>query len=227
MAAAPAFSASRTSSTECAVSFVVAPAMTGRGERSHTVSKRIRFSSCERTGDSPVVPATTRASLPLSARWRARETAPSGSSDPSSVKGVTIAVTIRPKRARGTRGNYQAGGGIGRPPPSARRDRPLRQLEGGVLVLTVGEVLVLDRPEIGEAGTQPAVPGVEQAEFFQVRHDLREEHGLEGLPVGCVEGEREDVAGRDAHPVPHLLLQEAVAHSHGRLVGELLSLADL
>ena len=47
-------------------------------------------------GDSPVVPLTTRPSLPWSTRWVARRCAASRSSAPSSSNGVTIAVSTRP-----------------------------------------------------------------------------------------------------------------------------------
>ncbi len=48
--------------------------------------------------DSPVVPLTTRPSWPSSStRCDASRPTPSTSSDPSSAKGVTIAVSITPK----------------------------------------------------------------------------------------------------------------------------------
>ena len=59
------------------------------------------FSASLVVGDSPVVPLTTRPSLPASTRWAASRWAPSRSRAPSAVNGVTIAVSIRPKGALG------------------------------------------------------------------------------------------------------------------------------
>ena len=87
--------------TEWAVSVVVDPAITGIVTASATHSQRVSFSASLRVGDSPVVPAITRPSLPCSCSHAARVAAPSTSSDPSSVNGVTIAVRTRPKRAMG------------------------------------------------------------------------------------------------------------------------------
>ena len=81
------------------MSAVVEPAMTGIVTASATASHRVSFSASVSVGDSPVVPATTRPSLPCSCSQRASVAAPSTSSEPSSVNGVTIAVSTRPKRA--------------------------------------------------------------------------------------------------------------------------------
>src|SRR4029453_3554651 len=59
---------------------------------------RRSFSSAVSVGDSPVVPATTRVSVPLSSRWRARRWAPGTSRLPSGLNGVAMAVSTRPKR---------------------------------------------------------------------------------------------------------------------------------
>ena len=66
---------------------------------SATASHSVSFSSSVSVGDSPVVPATTRPSLPCSCSQRASAAAPSTSRRASSSKGVTIAVTTRPNRA--------------------------------------------------------------------------------------------------------------------------------
>ena len=55
------------------------------------------FSASLVVGDSPVVPLTIRPSLPASTRWVASRWAPSRSSAPSAVNGVTMAVRTRPK----------------------------------------------------------------------------------------------------------------------------------
>ena len=57
------------------------------------------FSSSVVVGDSPVVPDSTRPSQPASTRWVASRAAASVSSEPSGVKGVTIAVSTVPNRA--------------------------------------------------------------------------------------------------------------------------------
>src|SRR4051794_9209699 len=84
------------------VSLVPTPATTCA--RSPTASATTRtsasFSASVVVGDSPVVPFTTRPSLPASTRWVARVAAPSRSSDPSLANGVTIAVSMRPNGVR-------------------------------------------------------------------------------------------------------------------------------
>ena len=89
----------RASSTLCRVSLVPTPATTWA--RSPTASSTARtscaFSASLVVGDSPVVPLTTRPSLPASTRWVASRCAPSRSSAPSAVNGVTMAVRTRPK----------------------------------------------------------------------------------------------------------------------------------
>src|SRR5688572_33148519 len=65
-------------------------------------ARRISPSSAtEVVGASPVVPLTTRPSLPWSARWTATLATPSRSTLPSAVNGVTIAVSTRPNGAAG------------------------------------------------------------------------------------------------------------------------------
>ena len=80
------------------MSFDVEPATTGIVTASATARQRSRFSGSERVGDSPVVPVTTKPSLPCSASHLARVTAPSRSSAPSASNGVAIAVRTAPKR---------------------------------------------------------------------------------------------------------------------------------
>src|SRR5438128_2651520 len=59
------------------------------------------FSSNVRVGTSPVVPVTTRPSLPVSTRCWASRATPSRSTERSSRNGVTMAVRIRPNGALG------------------------------------------------------------------------------------------------------------------------------
>ena len=77
----------------------VVPAITGTVTAFTIASNRVSFSSIDNTGDSPVVPDTTRPSLPCSTSHLASDTAASTSSSPSSSNGVTMAVSTRPKRA--------------------------------------------------------------------------------------------------------------------------------
>ena len=83
----------------CRVSLVPMPAITRA--RSPTASSTARtsalFSSSVVVGASPVVPLTTSPVLPESTSCSANRCAPSRSRPPSAVKGVTIAVTTRPK----------------------------------------------------------------------------------------------------------------------------------
>ena len=65
---------------------------------STTFSEAI-FSESRRVGDSPVVPLTTRPSLPASTRWVASRGDSVESTAPSAVKGVTIAVSMWPNGA--------------------------------------------------------------------------------------------------------------------------------
>ena len=60
-----------------------------------------RFSSCVVVGDSPVVPLTTRPSLPSSTRRFARAASVGTSNFPSASNGVTIAVRSRPNGGPG------------------------------------------------------------------------------------------------------------------------------
>src|SRR3954470_6361550 len=93
--------ASRVRWTEWAVEYVPVPATTV--PRSATVSTATRKSSSrsssESVGLSPVVPATTKPSEPLSSRWFARSRNHSKSIVPSSLNGVTIAVRTSPSTA--------------------------------------------------------------------------------------------------------------------------------
>src|SRR5687768_1732507 len=66
---------------------------------SATALHRSSFSSSVRVEPSPVVPATTRPSLPWSASQRASWAATSRSSAPSPSNGVTIAVMTAPNLA--------------------------------------------------------------------------------------------------------------------------------
>ena len=104
----------------------------------------------------------------------------------------------------------------------------LAQGEGGVLLAGVGPVLELDDADLGEALAQPAVVGVEQAELLAVGHDLGEQHLLERI-LELVAAHALDDLGFGSTPMrSHTsLLQEAVAHAHGGLEGELLALAQL
>ena len=99
MASIPASVAATVMSTLWAVSLVVAPAMRGTSTAPRTARNSSIRSGSVSTGLSPVVPATTSASLPWSTSQRARSTAPSGSRDPSAANGVTMAVMTGPNRA--------------------------------------------------------------------------------------------------------------------------------
>src|SRR5580658_3059043 len=157
-----------------------------------------------------------------------------------SVRGV-ISMTARYQRSaarlppiwRRCRSELAAGSPVaGAASPAPRSVRPsgdlrLRsahrlafgELEGGELLVGVRPVLERDHTELGELLPQPPVAGVEQAELLAVRHDLREEHRLEGGPVRRLHDERQHVMRRELEAVPDLLLQEAVAHAHRRLEG--------
>src|SRR5918995_4842676 len=91
-------SVSRVRYTECAVEYVPVPATTEA--RSPTVStaaaKSCRRSSSLKVGDSPVVPATTSPSEPLSTRCAQRRLKASRLTVPSPLNGVTIAVRTWP-----------------------------------------------------------------------------------------------------------------------------------
>src|SRR2546429_6965741 len=110
----------------------------------------------------------------------------------------------------------------------ARGFAVLRDLvEGRVLFAGVGPVLELDHAQLGEALPQPAVTGIEQTELLTVGHDLRDQHRLEHLALRRLHHDVDRVLDVDAKVVPHLLLEEPVAHAHGGLERELLALADL
>jgi hypothetical protein len=81
------------------VSLLPVPATTGTVTASATARNSSSFSSSVSTGPSPVVPATTRPSLPWSVSQRASVTAAATSSAPSSENGVTMAVATVPKCA--------------------------------------------------------------------------------------------------------------------------------
>ena len=81
------------------MSFVPVPATTGTETASATACHSSTLSSSVSTGPSPVVPATTRPSLPWSVSQRASVTAAPTSSAPSSENGVTMAVATEPKCA--------------------------------------------------------------------------------------------------------------------------------
>ena len=100
-------------------------------------------------------------------------------------------------------------------------------VERGVLLGGVDPVLELDHAELGEAVAQPAVAGVEQAELLAVRHDPREQHRLEDRAVVRLLHRLDRFLHVDAHALPRLLLEEAVAHADGGFERELLALADL
>ena len=78
------------------VSLLPAPATTGISTASTTAAIISTCSPWVRVGDSPVVPARTRPSLPCSSNQLARVTAPSTSREPSSAKGLIIAVSTLP-----------------------------------------------------------------------------------------------------------------------------------
>src|SRR3954453_5231770 len=63
--------------------------------------------------------------------------------------------------------------------------------------------------------------------LLAIRHDLREQHRLEHLALWRLHHEREHDAGVDAEAVPHLLLQEPVAHAHRRFQRTLLTFPKL
>ncbi len=108
------------SSTECAVSFVPEPAITGTVTAPATAAQSSARSESVSVGPSPVVPVTTSPSLPSSVRWRARVTAPSMSRRPSASKGVAMAVTTAPKRPAGRAGAHR-GPGLIVVPASSRK----------------------------------------------------------------------------------------------------------
>ena len=111
------------------------------------------------------------------------------------------------------------------PPPPFSRRSALGELEHRVLLAGVGVVLERDDAQLGELRAEPAAVGVEQAELLAVGHDLREQQLLEHLLLRRVHHERHGLH-RHAHAVPDLLLQEPVAHPHGRLERELLALGS-
>ena len=84
--------------TEWAVEYVPVPATTVAASPTASIAARIRSrrSLSVSVGLSPVVPATTIPSEPLSTRWRASRWNASKSTAPSSPNGVTIAVSTLP-----------------------------------------------------------------------------------------------------------------------------------
>src|ERR1700722_17696644 len=169
--------------------------MTGTVTASATARHNTAHSSSDSTGPSPVVPDRTNASDPCPHNQRARVTAPSTSSAPSSSKGVTMAVTTDPNRpvpagdmtlridvrAASTDASSRVRS-IGTRKSGSDRLALRRGLEAVVLLAGVGPVLEGDDTEVGEAVPQPTVGGVEQTELLAVRHDLREQQALEDLP---------------------------------------------
>src|SRR4051812_36723433 len=96
-----------------------------------------------------------------------------------------------------------------------------------VLLARVGPVLEGDDAELGELLAQVAVGRVEEAEFLAVGHDLGEQHLLEHGPLRSLHGQVDGLLDGDAEALPDLLLEEAVAHAHCGLEGELLALDEL
>ena len=80
-----------------------------------------------------------------------------------------------------------------------------------------------------EALAQPAVVGVEQAELLAVRarSSRTAAAGRSCSSRRHLEQQLDASCDVDAHALPHLLLQEAVAHAHRGLERELLALAHL
>src|SRR5207248_2206499 len=178
-------------------------------------------------------------------RWRARSWAPSSASAPATADASRPdASTMGPMSAnpfsrthvtttsRGSAG-YATTSKL--PPPHGGDSRcrgcglPVLGdlVELLVLLARVGPVLEGDDPQLGELLAQVAVGGIEQAEFLAVGHDLGEQHLLEQGPLGRLHGEGDGLLDGDAEPLPHLLLEEPVAHADGRLEGELLALLQL
>src|SRR5579875_768640 len=114
MPATPAPTAAAVNSTEWAVSGVEVPATTGRSTAPATARQSSTFSSSERVGLSPVVPARTSPSLPWSRSQRASRTAPSTSRRPASSNGVATApkrpaaITVRPDGQRSWPRHYRS-----------------------------------------------------------------------------------------------------------------------
>src|SRR5450830_1939151 len=100
---APASAALSAIRIECAVSFEPAPAtIVARAPTASTTARtRSDFSGACVVGDSPVVPLITSPSCPWSTRYSARRTAAAKSTAPSSVIGVTIAVSTAPNGRTG------------------------------------------------------------------------------------------------------------------------------
>src|SRR5256885_254919 len=159
MPAAPVCSATLVMWTEWAVSLLPDPAMTGTVTASATQRQRSAFSPSVRTGDSPVVPATTRPSLPWSTNHRARVAAPSKSRSPSSSNGVAIAGRTGPKVAdvfiwslAGARSCVRC-----RPLETERGDEVLVHLHPNVVVTVVerlGHAVVIARLDGDQAGVE-------------------------------------------------------------------------
>src|SRR3712207_736639 len=73
-----------------------------------------------------------------------------------------------------------ADGGSVRPSLSYLAISELEHLE---FLARVGTVLELDDSQLLEPRAKPAIGGVEQPQLLAVGHDLREQHGLEELPL--------------------------------------------
>src|SRR5262249_52347663 len=146
---------------EWAVSAELVPANTGTLTAPVTVLHRSCASASDNTGASPVVPATTRKSLPCSTSQRASVSAPSRLRRPSLSNGVTMAHPTAPHRP----GAPISGPVLVRasvraywPTPSLPgfgATRALGELERFELLARVGHVLELDDSELCEALPQP------------------------------------------------------------------------
>src|ERR1700677_3418588 len=202
--------------------------MTGMPTASTTARKRSIRSASVRTDPSPVDPATTRASLPEAARCPATRAAPSRSSAPSTSTGVTMAVITAPKRGivlQSLGGERGWGAGVTVPEvtssdpgpragPGLRGD-PILGRHRGQRVVLLGGVhprLELDDPQFGEFGAEPPVGRVQQAQLLAVGHDLGEQERLELAAFGGLLHQGDDGLRVDAHPGPHLLLEEPGTH---------------
>jgi hypothetical protein len=72
-----------------------------------------------------------------------------------------------------------------------------------------------------------ANPSSRPSSFLQLGTILREQHHLEHLAGRRVHHGRDRILDGHTHALPHLLLEEAVAHAHRGLEGELLALEHL
>src|SRR5690348_7366955 len=185
MPSAPAFAACRASSMECVVVLVPTPAtIFARSPTAAITAASVSpSSSVVVVGDSPVVPETTRPSWPCSTRWRATFATPSRSTDPSGLKGVTIAVSIRPKGAA----DWVMTLRLVPPPSQLRRDLGCDEVE----VFEVGQIEQLQVDPLGAEGGVPAHllgdlrGGAGQAVLAQLA-DLAADRGGAAADLGLV-----------------------------------------